>query len=67
MPHVLLVDDDVGTLALLQAILAPDGYEGALAQDGASALRAVAARPPDLVLLDIALPGVDGLSVFGTD
>ncbi len=64
MPHVLLVDDDGGTLALLQAILAPDGYEVALARDGASALRAVAARPPDLVLLDIALPGVDGLSVL---
>jgi putative two-component system response regulator len=60
---VLIVDDERQNCALLERILQLDGYETQTAFDGEAALRAVAAAPPDLVLLDVMLPGVDGIEV----
>jgi putative two-component system response regulator len=62
-PTVLVVEDDPANRDLLRRLLASDGYEAIEATDGLSALEAVAGQTPDLVLLDIGLPGIDGLEV----
>ncbi|MEL6766842.1 MAG: response regulator [Pseudomonadota bacterium] len=59
--HLLIVEDVAMNRALLQAMLAPTGATLALAANGAEAVRAVAARSTDLVLMDIQLPVIDGL------
>jgi two-component system, OmpR family, response regulator len=64
--RVLVVDDDAATrdvVATALAELAEPPYEVATAPDAAAALRATATRPPDLVLLDLVLPGGDGGAV----
>jgi len=60
---VLVVDDDAPVLRMLERTLAAAGYEVATAADGGSALAAVERSVPDVVVLDVAMPGVDGLSV----
>jgi len=62
-PRLLLVDDRPDNLALLEAILAPEGYEIITADSGARALARAAERPPDLILLDVMMPGLDGFQV----
>jgi len=62
-PLVLVVDDDPTMRVLVAETLLPDGIEVVEAQDGPSALIALHARTPDLVLLDVQMPGVDGFSV----
>ncbi|MBI5165465.1 MAG: response regulator [Magnetospirillum sp.] len=59
---VLVVDDTPENIDLMKAILAPR-YKVKVAINGESALRLVAAAPPDLVLLDVMMPGMDGLEV----
>ncbi|KGF65688.1 response regulator [Pseudomonas lutea] len=61
MSHLLLVDDDVEVLALLQKFLEQHGYSVAVATGGASLWQAVEKRRPDLVILDVMLPGESGL------
>jgi two-component system nitrogen regulation response regulator NtrX len=61
---VLVVDDEAAIRRSLSGILADEGYETALAEDGERALAAVRERAPDLVLLDIAMPGRDGIQVL---
>jgi DNA-binding response OmpR family regulator len=61
--HVLVVDDDPTVSDVVRRYLERSGYEVALTGDGPSALEAVAARRPDLVVLDLMLPGMDGLEV----
>jgi two-component system alkaline phosphatase synthesis response regulator PhoP len=61
---ILVVDDEPGILNLVTAYLRREGYEYHTAEDGESALRAARAFKPDLVLLDIMLPGIDGLEVL---
>ncbi|HEX5241548.1 MAG TPA: HD domain-containing phosphohydrolase [Candidatus Limnocylindrales bacterium] len=61
--RVLIVEDDPANRELLQVTLRRAGYHPVPTADGLSALRAVASEPPDLVLLDVGLPGMDGLSV----
>ena len=61
---VLIADDDADILSLVKAVLERSGYEVAAASDGAEALASVRARKPDLVVLDIAMPEVDGLEVL---
>ena len=63
-PHVLVVDDGAGNRHLLGRILAADGVRTSFAVDGESALTAAQAEPPDLVLLDVLMPGADGFEVF---
>jgi CheY-like chemotaxis protein/signal transduction histidine kinase len=60
---VLVVDDQPSNLNTLQALLAPLGLNLAFAADGPEALRQAAALRPDLVLLDVMMPGMDGFEV----
>lgn len=61
---ILVVDDEQNILDLLTAYLRPEGYEVSSAKDGASALKAARAFKPDLIVLDIMLPGMDGVEVL---
>lgn len=63
MPRVLVVDDDPTVAEVVLGYLRRDGFEAAHAADGLSALRIAAQAPPDLVVLDLMLPGIDGLEV----
>ena len=61
--RVLVVDDNVDAARALAQLLTLSGHRVTLAHDGPGALEAAAAQPPQLVLLDIGLPGMDGYSV----
>jgi CheY-like chemotaxis protein len=61
--HVLVVEDHPLNRELAEAILERAGYDVAVAEDGETALDRVAARSPDVILLDIELPGISGLEV----
>ncbi len=61
--RVLVVDDQVENLALVEEILTCEGFTVELTSDGRSALDRARANPPDCVLLDIMMPGVDGFAV----
>jgi signal transduction histidine kinase len=58
---ILVVDDEPRNRVLLDAILAPEGYTTVEAASGEACLRALDARPVDLVLLDVMMPGIDGV------
>ena len=60
---VLVVDDDPGICQSLERALGREGYEVSIANDGEAALEAVAAGSPDALVLDVAMPRLDGLSV----
>jgi two-component system, OmpR family, response regulator len=60
---VLVVEDDADLAAGLAGWLGRCGHEARLAPDGPAALRSAEAEPPDVVLLDIGLPGMDGYAV----
>jgi diguanylate cyclase (GGDEF)-like protein len=60
---VLIVDDDAQSRKVLVAMLGPEQYRIQSAATGEDALAAIARQPPDLVLLDIALSGIDGFEV----
>ncbi len=61
--HILIVDDDPRITDLLRRILAYEGYSVTTAATGQEALNRVLERPPDLIILDIMLPGLNGLEV----
>jgi DNA-binding response OmpR family regulator len=61
---VLVVDDDLDTCRNLQDILTDLGYDVATAQDGPSALNLVRSKPFDVALLDLKMPGMDGLTLY---
>lgn len=63
MSTILAVDDTVASLKLLTEILEADGYEVRSAISGAMALRSAALNPPDLILLDVRMPEMDGFEV----
>ena len=63
MFHVLVVDDDAPIRRMLERTLAADGYAVEAAADGGEALASVERSAPDLVVLDVAMPGMDGLTV----
>jgi CheY-like chemotaxis protein len=56
----LVVEDDAATRDLLVSLLTAEGYAVTTAADGAAALERVAQQPPDLILLELRLPGMDG-------
>ncbi len=64
MTRILVVDDEPQLLRALRINLAARGYEVAVAGDGAAALRQAADRHPDLVVLDLGLPDMDGVDVI---
>jgi len=61
--RVLIVDDEPRNRRLLEVLLAPEGYQLVSAGSGEEALAAVAASPPDLILLDVMMAGMDGYEV----
>jgi two-component system, OmpR family, response regulator MprA len=60
---ILLVDDDASIRRMLERTLTAEGYEVAAVADGGAALAAVERSVPDVLVVDIAMPGVDGLAV----
>jgi two-component system response regulator MprA len=62
-PLVLLVDDDAPVLRMLQRTLGAEGYDVRAAPDGGAALAEVERSAPDLIVLDVSMPGMDGLAV----
>jgi two-component system response regulator MprA len=61
--RVLVVDDDAPVRRMLERVLAAEGFEVEAAADGGAALVAAERSAPDLVVLDVAMPGLDGLAV----
>jgi two-component system cell cycle response regulator DivK len=58
--HILVVEDQPDNRQIIRDMLAPTDYEITEAEDGAQALEAIAKRRPDLILMDIQLPIIDG-------
>src|SRR6202041_1112795 len=63
-PHILVVDDEADIRGLLKEILSEEGYEVDVAANAAQARASRARQSPDLVLLDIWMPDVDGISLL---
>lgn len=63
--RILIVDDDRQNRNLLEVMLAPEGYVLLTAEGGQEALDLVALDPPDLILLDVMMPGMNGYQVAG--
>lgn len=61
---ILVIDDEQSILNLVSAYLRPEGYEVYTASDGPSGLKAARAYKPDLIVLDIMLPGMDGVELL---
>lgn len=61
--RILVVDDLPDNYFLLQTVLESEGYQVEVAHSGRSALESIASQPPDLVLLDVMMPEMDGFEV----
>jgi two-component system, OmpR family, response regulator MprA len=61
--HILIVDDDIRVTNALRRTLAYEGYQVSITANGEGALSIVRTRPPELVILDLMLPDIDGLEV----
>lgn len=61
--HILVVDDEPDIREMLAQLLRGDGYSLATAASGPDALAAVATQTPDLILLDVSMPGMDGFEL----
>lgn len=61
--RILVVEDEPGIAGFVRRGLTFEGYEVEVVTDGAAALRALRDRPPDLLILDVMVPGVDGLEI----
>ena len=61
--RVLIVDDEPEMLSLIKYALEKDGFESATCEDGRQALETIAKVKPDVLILDVMLPGVDGYSL----
>ncbi len=60
-PRVLLADDDPRVLSVVSRYLALEGYEMSTVSDGEAAVRMATTDVPDLIILDIMMPGIDGI------
>lgn len=63
-PHLLLVDDDQQLAAMLHEFLELQGFKVDVIGDGEAALEQIAIQPPELVILDVMLPGINGFEVL---
>ena len=63
--RILAVDDDEKILRVIEALLTPHGYEVILSRDGQEAITAMSSTKPDLVLMDIFMPNMDGYTALG--
>jgi len=61
--HILIVDDEPSIVLSLEFLMRREGFEVSVATDGEEALQALARRTPDLVILDIMLPKLNGFEV----
>lgn len=59
-PQILIVDDQPANLQILRDALEPEGYEILIAANGVGAIRVARARHPDVILMDVMMPEVDG-------
>src|SRR5688572_2588339 len=64
MSRILIIDDEAGVRSSLAAVLRDEGYVVDTSASGEAGLEQVTAQPPDLILLDIWLPGMDGIAVL---
>ncbi len=64
MNKILIVDDEPSIINLVSAYLKPEGYEVFTASDGLTGLKAARSFKPDLIILDIMLPGMDGIELL---
>ncbi|MFA7555894.1 MAG: response regulator [Spongiibacteraceae bacterium] len=62
-PHILIVEDEPKLAQLLADYLRPEGYEVSVLNEGTGAVNFVRERKPDFIILDLMLPGVDGLTI----
>jgi len=60
---ILVVDDDPQALMLMEAMLTPHGYDVVLINDGKQAIQTARKEKPDLILLDIMMPDMDGYTI----
>ena len=63
MARILLVEDDAEMARLMRGILSADGHDIAVSSDGLDALETLKQRPVELLLLDVGVPGIDGIEV----
>ena len=63
MSKILIVDDDKNLLEVIKYNLMNDGYSVVLAEDGTQAVEIARREKPDLIILDVMLPGIDGFEV----
>jgi two-component system alkaline phosphatase synthesis response regulator PhoP len=63
MPKIVVIEDDADIAGLVEHYLTAEGFRVSLAADGAEGFKRVKTTPPDLVILDLMLPGMDGLDV----
>src|SRR5215208_5253511 len=64
MAKILVIDDEPSIVNLVRAYLKPEGYEVFTAMDGNSGLKAARSFQPDLIILDLMLPGMDGIELL---
>lgn len=66
MAHILIIEDDTKTANLLRLYLHQDGFRVSIASDGVSGLKLARSLGPDLIVLDLMLPGMDGIDICRT-
>lgn len=64
MAKILIVDDDPDILTVIQRLLETDGHESVTAEDGLKALELVKRQPFDLIISDLRMPSMDGMSLL---